>query len=716
MKRTTLFITLLVLMTSVTFSQNKVNINNLVQYGDKWFKENDDKPYSGTVFNLSKRTGKMVLECGYVNGQPDGKYTEWYEDGTLKIEGFNKSGKMERSWTYYHENGKKNGEGSFVNGDGGDVSEVSGVPRNGRDSMWTFYFNNGNKETELEYKNGQLNGKSTTWYENGNKQSESEYMNGQLNGKRSKWYENGNKEFEGNIKNEKLVGLYTTWYENGVKSEISNLVEGTRHGEMSTWYENGNKENQLNFKNGKMDGFFTTWYENGNKKTQGNQKNEILDGLYTKWYENGNKETQENYKNEELDGLQTMWYENGVKSQISNLVEGTRQGELSTWYENGNKRTQLNYKDGKLDGLSTTWYENVQVERKGVRVNGEWDGLVEDWKEDGTKYLDRLFDQTNDDYHLEKTYYYPDGKKKFIQKFRRSGNRLGIWTYFLNDTTKFEGNYGQFEWWDDEITLLKSFSSTPNPGRGTLTSFYENGNKNKEINNETGERKYFYEDGRVLFETEVTKRNTWSYILELGGYFQDKEGNQFVGPFYRPPEDYVLNQSVDDFIDDHTEGFTYPPDGDYFYFLGRHTMNYSYSFGIGRILGVLDDGTTIEQKFEDKGYEDYSISPYSYDFEKGLERQVCYGSFKKSANKVGKHQCFYETGELLWEVNYTISSNQPFGPEDYPTGPFIVYWKNGNKKIEGQYNTLREYNQPVQKSGIWKLFDENGKVFDEIMF
>ena len=61
MKTKILFITSLVLITSVSFSQSKVNINNLVQYGDKMFKVDDDKPYTGKVFDLYK-SNRILLE------------------------------------------------------------------------------------------------------------------------------------------------------------------------------------------------------------------------------------------------------------------------------------------------------------------------------------------------------------------------------------------------------------------------------------------------------------------------------------------------------------------------------------------------------------------------------------------------------------------------------------------------------------------------------
>ena len=80
-----LIITLLLL--SVGLSQNRVNVNNLVQYGDKYFKENDDKPFNGIVFDLSKETGNKILEYKMIEGLKNGLYQEWYLDGKPKSKG-----------------------------------------------------------------------------------------------------------------------------------------------------------------------------------------------------------------------------------------------------------------------------------------------------------------------------------------------------------------------------------------------------------------------------------------------------------------------------------------------------------------------------------------------------------------------------------------------------------------------------------------------------
>ena len=126
MKRTTLFITSLVLITSVSFSQSKVNINNLSDYGGKMFKENDDKPYTGLVFDLYRTTGNKSLEGRYKDGLRNGKWSWWNEDNKMDSSGTYKDGNQDRKWTYWYENGEKREKRTYKNGK--------------RDGIWDWYF------------------------------------------------------------------------------------------------------------------------------------------------------------------------------------------------------------------------------------------------------------------------------------------------------------------------------------------------------------------------------------------------------------------------------------------------------------------------------------------------------------------------------------------------------------------------------------------------
>ena len=84
MKKTILIITTLVFITSLTFTQSKVNINSLKMYDGKAFKMDDDKPYTGRVFDLYESTGKKIFDGKYRNGLKNGKWTKYWEDGKIK--------------------------------------------------------------------------------------------------------------------------------------------------------------------------------------------------------------------------------------------------------------------------------------------------------------------------------------------------------------------------------------------------------------------------------------------------------------------------------------------------------------------------------------------------------------------------------------------------------------------------------------------------------
>ena len=130
MRKTLLIITALLFITSAVFPQSKVNINNLVEYGGKMFKQDDDKPYTGRVFDLYKSTGEKKLQGNYRKGLMNGK------------------------WTYYHENGQFHAQGRFIDGDGSNPHESSGIPFNGRSGRWAFWYKNGQKFREGTFKDG----------------------------------------------------------------------------------------------------------------------------------------------------------------------------------------------------------------------------------------------------------------------------------------------------------------------------------------------------------------------------------------------------------------------------------------------------------------------------------------------------------------------------------------------------------------------------------
>ena len=107
-------------------------------------------------------------EVTYKDGQVDGKYTFWYENGNKKEEGINKG-------VDYKGNPTKDGKWTYWSPDGKESSELIYRDGNPWVGKLTERYDNGNKKKEGTYKNGEKIGKLTFWYENGQKRKEGNY-------------------------------------------------------------------------------------------------------------------------------------------------------------------------------------------------------------------------------------------------------------------------------------------------------------------------------------------------------------------------------------------------------------------------------------------------------------------------------------------------------------------------------------------------------------
>ncbi len=117
------------------------------------------------------------------NNFPNGKWTEWHENGHKYSEGTYKDGKKDGKWIYWGVDGKKDSEGTYKDGK--------------HDGKWTGWHKNGQKYSDEVYKDGEYDGKWTTWHDNGHKRAEGTYKDGKHDGKWREWWKNGKKKSKG---------------------------------------------------------------------------------------------------------------------------------------------------------------------------------------------------------------------------------------------------------------------------------------------------------------------------------------------------------------------------------------------------------------------------------------------------------------------------------------------------------------------------------------
>ena len=143
---------------------------------------------------------KIKEEYDYEGQNKTGDYIEYYENGKIKRQGVFNANLYNGSWVYYYENGNILGEGKFIDGNGQDVSETSGIPKNGRDGLWVFKYETGQKKEESTFKTGKLEGLFKSFFENGNLESQVNYTNDNLTGIYREYYNSGKLKQERNYK------------------------------------------------------------------------------------------------------------------------------------------------------------------------------------------------------------------------------------------------------------------------------------------------------------------------------------------------------------------------------------------------------------------------------------------------------------------------------------------------------------------------------------
>jgi antitoxin component YwqK of YwqJK toxin-antitoxin module len=144
--------------------------------------ENGTVKEEGTYLN-NKKNGLWTLHSyngkevyNYSNDTKEGEYKEYSGDVVVK-EGQYSNGLMTGEWIFRYDSGNLRGQGNYINGDGGNLSE-SGFPINGRDGLWKWNYENGKIRYTTNYSNGKREGEYLSYYENGSIELVGSYVNG----------------------------------------------------------------------------------------------------------------------------------------------------------------------------------------------------------------------------------------------------------------------------------------------------------------------------------------------------------------------------------------------------------------------------------------------------------------------------------------------------------------------------------------------------------
>ena len=153
---------------------------------------------------------------------------------------------------------------------------------------------------------------------------------------------------------------------------------GLRQGEWVDYHENGNIRYKGQFKDNEPIGIFEYYNPEGKIIAKGQYLNKKKDGQWQYFSDkDGSLILTEDYQNGTLNGKAVVYIPGtDVVSEVTNYVNGVKNGEYTNYYDNGTLKMKTNYKNDALDGDYVYYYYNGVVKEEGRFTEGmkigEW--------------------------------------------------------------------------------------------------------------------------------------------------------------------------------------------------------------------------------------------------------------------------------------------------------------------------------------------------------
>ena len=312
----------------------------------------------------------------------NGKYTEYYKNGQIKIQGSYKEGMRNGEFKTFLKNGKSAGSIIYKDGkiikstlvkamkDNASFSPISYVNYDLDNSYSIGRVDFPNKLLKIYRmydKKGVLNGNSIRYYEEGNIQSIFPYKNNLVEGLVIRYYENGNIKEEVNYKNDKMNGEAKSYDENGKLNGRTIFKDDIK------LKEDVYKENEIlknTFKNGELvkQDICTL---NGTLKER-----RILNGdemEYSTFYPNGNVKQKILAKDKTIIKEQ-IYARNGNIMSNSFFSDGKPVIEYFEYYPDGKLFRKISTVNKMLNGDSIEYYPNGNIKEKTYFINNKEEG------------------------------------------------------------------------------------------------------------------------------------------------------------------------------------------------------------------------------------------------------------------------------------------------------------------------------------------------------
>ena len=292
------------------------------------------------------REGKLDEDYNLLT---NGKYTEYYKNGQMKVQGSYKEGKRDGEFKAFLKNGKS----------AGSVFYKDGIP----DGESVEYYEEGNIKSIIPFRNNIVEGLTITYYENGNIDEEVNYKNNKMNGEAKSYDENGKL-------NGRTIFKDDIRLEDDVYKENEILKNTFKNGELvkqDICAPNGTLKERRILNGDEME--YSTFYPNGNVKQKILTKDKIIikEQIYAR---NGNIMSNSFFS----DGKPVIelfeYYPDGKLFRKISTINKILNGDSIEYYPNGNIKEKVHFIDDKEEGEHFFYDEKGNLIKTEIYKNG----------------------------------------------------------------------------------------------------------------------------------------------------------------------------------------------------------------------------------------------------------------------------------------------------------------------------------------------------------
>jgi antitoxin component YwqK of YwqJK toxin-antitoxin module len=382
----------------------KGEYENGIKYG-LWSYSNADSTFiqGGKYTEKGYKTGFWQIFIGgverarmlYKNDTLDGKYILFHPNRTAAVTTFFSDGQLEGVWTSYRQNGQQYETGGFKEGK--------------KTGEWKVYHPLMSRvEIRSNYVDGLLDGEFRQYDLAGDLTLKTSYTRGQLDGEWTK-YDMGVVIEEGFFKEGKRDSTWS-YFEFGSFPSIREYYdEGERTGTWSTYHPNRRKASEITYKDDKPVGASRTWHSNKQLASETRYRLGLEDSIYTEYFRGGELAATGRYELGLRKGPWKFYHENGLLAELGQYENNKKSGNWKTFNSSGRLIAEGNYKFGQETGQWFNYYDNGQLESIGSFTVGEKDGLWGYFHQDGKPMFEERWN---------------DGKLIFVSKFTSDRGKI----------------------------------------------------------------------------------------------------------------------------------------------------------------------------------------------------------------------------------------------------------------------------------------------------